>query len=189
MYEVEIKYPVDDAAGLEAELRALGARFAAPLRQTDRYYSHPCRDFARTDEALRLRAVDGGVVITWKGPRVGGDTKTRREIELPLGGPGAPAGTTLGEWDTLLGALGFRPVREVAKERLPAALAWDGLEVEVCIDRVPGLGAFLEIEVLAEADGVAGAEARLRTLAAALGCGEPERRSYLEMVIARERRG
>lgn len=184
MYEVEIKYPVDDARRVTEELVRLGARFAEPLRQTDRYYAHPCRDFAVTDEALRLRSDADGVVITWKGPRLGGDTKTRREIELPIGRPAAPPEATLGAWDDLLGALGFRQVREVAKERLPGTLEWQGGTVTLAIDRVPGLGAFLEIEVLAEEGGVATAEAGLRGLAEVLGCGQPERRSYLEMAIA-----
>ena len=185
MYEVEIKYPLDDPARVTEALRRLGARFGEPVRQTDRYYGHPCRDFAATDEALRLRSTGDGVVITWKGPRLGGDTKTRREIELPVGLPAATPEATLVQWDALLGALGFRRVREVAKERLPGVLDWQGGTVTVSIDRVPGLGAFLEIEVLAAESGVAEAESGLRTLAGVLGCGTPERRSYLEMIIAR----
>lgn len=186
MYEVELKYPLDDALRLTETLRGLGADFDEPLRQTDRYYAHPCRDFAVTDEALRLRSTGDGVVITWKGPRIGGASKTRREIELPLGLPAAPPEATLGEWDELLRALGFRPVREVTKERLPGVLPWQGGAVAVSIDRVPDLGSFLEIEVLAGESGVAEAEARLRALAETLGCRTPERRSYLELILARE---
>ena len=73
----------------------------------------------------------------------------------------------------------------MAKERLPGVLDWQGGTVTVSIDRVPGLGAFLEIEVLAAESGVAEAESGLRALAGVLGCGTPERRSYLEMIIAR----
>ena len=60
---------------------ALAARFHDPAEQVDRYFAHPCRDFARTDEALRLRRDGDDVAITWKGPRIDAATKTRRESE------------------------------------------------------------------------------------------------------------
>ena len=57
VYEVELKFPVADASAMEQKLIGLAARFREPAEQTDRYFLHPCRDFARTDEALRLRRV------------------------------------------------------------------------------------------------------------------------------------
>ncbi|MEI6240234.1 MAG: class IV adenylate cyclase [Planctomycetia bacterium] len=188
MYEVELKFRIDDLAAVEQRLAALGAHFAAPAEQTDRYFAHPARDFARTDEALRLRSVGDDVVITWKGPRLAGGGKTRREIELPLAtvSPGESAGAapTLDRWTELLEALGFRRVREVVKRRRPAGLAWQGVEIEVALDRVDGLGDYLELELIATADGIPAAQAHIAALASELGCGSPEPRSYLEMVIA-----
>ena len=186
MYEVELKFQVSDAVALERELVALGARFREPVEQVDRYFAHPCRDFATTDEALRLRRTGNDVAITWKGPRIDAATKTRREIELALVADAAATGrTTIDRWTELLEALGFRRVREVAKRRRSAAVAWEGAEVEAALDEVASLGDYLELELQATADGVATARGRIESLARRLGCGPTERRSYLELLLAR----
>ena len=52
--------------------------------QIDCYYAHPVRDFAASDEALRLRQVGENNYITYKGPKLDTTTKTRREIEISL---------------------------------------------------------------------------------------------------------
>jgi len=185
VYEVEQKYRVGDVAVLEERLAGLGACRHEVAPQVDRYFNHPGRDFAVTDEALRLRSTPAGVAITWKGPRLDATAKTRREIELPLAGASAAAGEpTLDRWTELLEALGFRRVREVAKRRWPATVAWEGATIDVAIDRVEGLGDFVEFELRSDAAGIAAAAARVESLARALGCTNPERRSYLEMLLA-----
>lgn len=190
MYEVEQKFPVADPAVVESRLIELAARFREPVDQLDRYFAHPCRDFVRTDEALRLRRVGDEVAVTWKGPRIDSAAKTRRELELGLAAvpplPGGPRGgqATLDRWTELLEALGFRPVRDVAKRRRPARVLWQGTEVEVAIDTVAGLGEFVELELLAASNEVPLATACIASLAHELGCERQERRSYLELVIA-----
>lgn len=193
MYEVELKFHVTDAAALERRLADLGGRFAPPVEQVDRYFAHPARDFAVTDEALRLRRVGDDAVITWKGPRLDAAAKTREELELGLAAVTSPTGTasggdTIDRWTKLLESLGFRQVREVAKRRRPACVTWNGAEVEVAVDHVDGLGHFVELELLAEPDGIPQATARLESLAAALGCTHAERRSYLELLLGDGRR-
>ncbi len=189
MYEVELKFRVEDSPAIERRLVGLGAHFGEPATQVDRYFSHPARDFAQTDEALRLRSVGDEVAITWKGPRLAGGTKTRREIELPLGAiAGSPSGgqpATLDRWTELLEALGFRRVLEVAKRRRLGRLVWKEADVELALDAVTGLGGFLELELIATKDEVPAAQARIEALAAELGCGDPEPRSYLEMLLER----
>lgn len=201
MYEVEQKYPVADAAAFTARLASAGAEWHGEVEQVDRYFGHPSRDFAATDEALRLRSTSDGVVITWKGPRLDAAAKTRREIELPLIEAAVPAAAlaeaavpaaaaslpqaTLHRWTELLEALGFRRVREVAKRRRLATVAWDGAAVEVAVDHVAGLGDFVEFELQADAAGIALAAARVESLARHLGCTHAEPRSYLEMLLAR----
>ena len=83
----------------------------------------------------------------------------------------------------MLEALGFRRVREVVKRRRTARLAWQGAEVEIALDAVAGLGDYMELELLAAADEVPAAQARIEALAGELGCGPTEPRSYLEMVL------
>lgn len=56
-YEVEKKFPVDDLNEVVAKLEELSATFSEPVVQVDRYFAHPVRDFASTDEALRIRSV------------------------------------------------------------------------------------------------------------------------------------
>ena len=64
-----------------------------------------------------------------------------------------------------------------------------GTEVEVAIDRVTGLGDFVELEIRAEQGEVPLAQACLQSLAQELGCSSPERRSYLELLLATAREG
>jgi adenylate cyclase class 2 len=189
VYEVEQKFRVADPAPIEAKLVSLAARFRDPI-EVDRYFAHPCRDFVKTDEALRLRRVGDSVAVTWKGPRIDSAAKTRRELELGLAEvpplPGGPRGgqATLDRWSELLTALGFRPVRDVVKRRRPARVLWHGTEVEVDLDTVAGLGDFVELELQAAQGEVPLATACIESLARELGCGEQERRSYLELLIA-----
>jgi adenylate cyclase class 2 len=192
VYEVELKYRVADGRAIEDRLASLGACWHGTTEQVDRYFNHPSRDFAVTDEALRLRSTAAGVAITWKGPRLDATAKTRREIELPLALAAVPAAAealaavpaTLDRWTELLEALGFRQVREVAKRRRLATVAWEGAAIEVALDHVAGLGDFVELELQAESAGIAVAAARIESLARELGCTNPERRSYLEMLLA-----
>lgn len=190
MYEVELKFPVPDTRALEQRLAALAARWHEPVDQVDRYFNHPCRDFARTDEALRLRRNGDEVVITWKGPRIDTATKTRREIELPLslplpqlGAVSQPAEVAIARWTDLLEALGFRSVATVSKRRSYAAVTWQGREVDVALDSVAGLGEYLELELQASEVEIPQAQACLESLARELACGSPERRSYLELLL------
>jgi len=202
VYEVEQKYPVADVKAIEDRLSRLGASWHGTAEQVDRYFNHPSRDFAVTDEALRLRSTAAGVAITWKGPRLDATAKTRREIELPLALAAVPAAAQalaavpaaaqalaavpamLDHWTELLEALGFRRVREVAKRRRLATVAWEGAAIEVALDHVADLGDFMELELQADASGIAPAAARIESLARELGCSNAEPRSYLEMLLS-----
>jgi adenylate cyclase class IV len=154
---------------------------------------HEGQDFAGAYGSPILATADG-VVITWKGPRLDATAKTRREIELPLaegaalGAAGAVAGApaTLDRWTELLEALGFRRVREVTKRRRLATVEWQQETIEVALDHVAGLGDFVELEMLADTAGITAAAACIESLAQELGCTKPERRSYLEMLLASE---
>lgn len=176
-WEVEQKFRLTDASQLESQLRALGAQFHPPLDQIDHYFRHPCRDFAQTDEALRLRQVGTESVITYKGPKIDPHTKTRRELELPL------PPNTIEQFAELLAVLGFTAVTAVKKSRLPATLAWEGFSVECAIDEVQHAGTFAELEISAENETLESATKSLADLAARLPLGPSERRSYLEMVL------
>lgn len=182
VYEVELKFRVADPAEVERRLTDLGARFGPAVEQVDRYFAHPARDFATTDEALRLRRVGDEVLVTWKGPRLDQDTKTRREIELAVA-PCDSGPATIARWTELLECLGFRVVREVSKRRTIGVVARDGCDIEAALDDVAGLGSFLELEVQAAGADVDRATRCIQAVATGLGCGAAERRSYLELLL------
>jgi adenylate cyclase, class 2 len=178
-YEVEMKFPVTDAAALESRLRDLGAAVSAAQTEVDVYFAHPARDFARTDEALRIRRKGPQNFITYKGPKIDTATKTRREIDLPLPSDETPAQA----WTGLLEALKFTVVGEVRKSRRKAQVQWQGREIEVSLDDVEKVGAYIELELIAEADGLETAKACIASLASELGLAGSERRSYLELLM------
>jgi len=180
-YEVEQKFPVDTFETVTAALTVLGGERGNARQEVDQYYNHPARDFAVTDEAVRIRTVGPASCITYKGPKIDATTKTRREIELPLA-----ADTAVG-WAELLVGLGFRPVAEVRKQRRKAWVPWQGPRVEGSLDEVEGLGCFVELELVVEESSVETAKACLAALAQRMGLMQSERRSYLELLLNRRR--
>lgn len=177
--EVELKFPIVDLSVLRQKLTDLGADWFDTRNEADTYYAHPCRDFARTDEALRIRRIETQSRMTYKGPRLDAATKSRREVELPLGDTVQAAA----DWASLLEALGFRPVATVRKHREKARVPWQGHEVEASLDRVASVGTFVELELMAEDDEFDSARATVSALAAHLGLSASERRSYLELLL------
>lgn len=181
-FEVEQKFRIDDQTAVERRLQELGATAGETVEQVDRYFNHPARDFAKTDEALRLRQVGEASFVTYKGPKIDPTTKTRREIELPL-----PDGqSTSADFGELLVALGFHPVDEVHKTRRTLQLHWENRSVEIALDTVAGLSRFIELEVSADESELPAAKACIATLATALGLTQSERRSYLELLLERK---
>lgn len=179
-YEVEIKFHALDHEALAGKLRAIGAREGTVIEQEDIYLAHPARDFAATDEALRLRRVGAENRITYKGPKLGGPTKTREEIELPF----AAGADALEQFARLFERLGFRPVATIRKVRRPFALEHAGRMLEVVLDRAEGLGDFAEVETLADGpDDLPASQSAVLALAEALGLERVERRSYLRMFL------
>jgi adenylate cyclase class 2 len=174
-----MKFPVADMMALAARLTGLGAEISEAQAEVDVYFAHPARDFARTDEALRIRRKGRANFLTYKGPKVDTTTKTRHEIDLPL----PPGEETAEAWMGLLEALGFSPVAEVFKSRCKAQIAWQGRSVQVSLDAVEGLGTFVELELVVEPAGIETARQCIMSLADSLGLARSERRSYLQLLM------
>lgn len=179
MFEVEQKFRLDSPGAIVDRLTALGLRVGPAVIQTDRYFSHPSRDFAKSDEALRIRSVGEKNYVTYKGPKIDAATKTRQEVELPI--EGTPQGAT--RFSELLVLLGFTLVGAVRKERRTASTSKGDQHIEIAIDHVDGLGWFAEIELIAKLGDLDAAQATVLDLAKTLGLTEIERRSYLEMLL------
>lgn len=185
MFEVELKFPLTGIDGVPShdamvrQIEQLDAERGAPVCQRDFYFAHPQRDFAQTDEALRIRCVGDQNRITYKGPIVDAQVKTRREIEIAFTA-GRAAFEQLCE---MLQILGFRSVRVVEKTRIPFRISWEDRELELALDDVNGLGTFLEIETLAaEPDRDASRDCILR-FSRQLGLENSERKSYLCLLL------
>lgn len=181
-YEVELKFRLDNNERIHSELASLGAVHDAPIEQVDYYFNHPARDFRVTDEAFRIRCVGTQNCLTYKGPIVDPSTKMRHEIEVGI----AEGSDAVGQMTDLLQQLGFRGVREVRKLRTPGRLAWNGQSYELAMDVVPSVGTFLEIELVVEEALRHEARDAIMALASRLQLTQPERRSYLELVIAQD---
>jgi adenylate cyclase class 2 len=181
MLEIEVKYPAADHARLQQQLVAWGASVDAPRWEVDQYFDAPDRDFAKTDEALRLRRTGNDNCITYKGPKTDAQTKTRTEIEVPF----AEGDRQAGQMAELLTHLGYRRVAAVRKRRIVCHLQRGGFNMEACLDDVDGVGLFVELEIVADKAALPAARAVLMETAAALGLTQTERRSYLELLLSK----
>jgi adenylate cyclase, class 2 len=181
-FEVEQKFAIANLAGLQQRLLDVGVQWGDSVCQADQYFAHPCRDFARTDEALRIRQVGARNCLTYKGPKIEAATKTRREIELTVQDGQAVADA----WRQLLDALGFTLVACVRKQRRNGTVVWQQATVEIALDDVAGVGQFIELELVADDQGLEAARQRILSLGEHLGLSNAERRSYLEMFLERQ---
>lgn len=180
MLEIEQKFANADFAAIEKCLSEWKARRGEDHAEADHYFNAPDRDFARTDEAFRLRRVGSANFLTYKGPKHPGAVKVRTELEIPLrDGDEAAA-----QFMQLLAHLGYRAVAIVRKQRRMYHLERGGFALVVCLDEVEKIGRFAEVEIVAPEDQVESARSVLADTAAALGLTNLERRSYLNLLLA-----
>lgn len=110
MYEVELKGYANDEI-----FERVREKFEFMRREIheDIYYQHPCRDFSKTDEALRIRIkrFNGHfeAFLTYKGPKIDERSKTRLEIEVEI--------DDVDKYSQLLELLGFREILTITKTR------------------------------------------------------------------------
>ncbi len=145
--EVERKFRLINGSQFRGRLALLGIALSEPQLQIDQYFAHPGRDFAITDEALRVRFAAGRCALTYKGPKVDQTTKSRAEIELPFD----PSVQDPNQVAELLEQLGFRPVAKVLKRRRTGSADRYGQAITIDHDDVQGLGEFVELEVVCNA--------------------------------------
>jgi adenylate cyclase class 2 len=176
MYEVELKVRADHDAVRDA-LADSEATHQRSVVQEDTYYDAPDRNFAETDEALRIRTERAGdeetTLLTYKGPLVEAESKTREEAETAVPEPE--------ELEAILDGLGYDPAATVRKERDFFAYR----EYTVTLDSVDGLGEFVEVEREVE-DGVEAVREGARDVMTDLGLDPDEqiRTSYLGLLLA-----
>ncbi len=205
MLEVEVKARADAAVRRVLEERGDPG---GTVRQVDVYLHHPSRDLAQSDEAVRVRreehagSGEATASLTYKGPRRGGPTKTREEATVEVGDPEDAL--------AVLEHMGFTEAARVVKRR--TRYRWEGWTV--VWDEVEGLGTYVEVERVVPEPGegtkrppggqrashgadpvervvpepgadVDALEREALELLEAMGAGEPETRSYLELLQER----
>ncbi len=179
MFEVEIKYRVSSLASIREAVSGI----ASPLgvsEEEDHYFNHPCRDFAATDEAVRIRLHgDGETIITYKGPRLGSVGKTRAEINIKV--------DDFNNAVEFLRRLGFSEVISIRKRREIYTVD----KYTIYLDDAGDLGSFVEVETMVSSEQLTDAMAKdvLRFSQEKLGLApsQIEPRTYLELAMENRR--
>lgn len=174
--EREIKLSISDVDGAKKTLLLHGFEFEGSCLDWDVYYAHPCRDFAKSDEALRFRRRVCGSLreyeVTYKGPRAkGGVLKVREELEVRVDE------STWYLLRAIVERLGFALLAEFTKERD----LYRARGLEASVDTLYGVGYFVEIELQGDVE-----ETRLTALLRDLEKSSGARivdKTYLEICL------
>ncbi len=173
MIEVEVKARAREDT--RERIAALGASLLRVENHQDLYFNSPLRDFRTTDEALRIRIKEDGARLTYKGPKLDQQTKSRRELTVKIDDPS--------EMKEILSLLGFVLSAQVRKKR--TKYSYQGLII--ALDEVDGLGTFLEVEALGGEDWEKERE-RVLSVLKQLELEETVRSSYLELLEKKRQR-
>ncbi len=179
MIEIEIKAKLTELQYLNVKTY-LDTNFTynGSVGETDLYFNGIDRDFAKTDEAFRIRKEVKNdittVYITYKGSKLSKNIKARQELEVAVA-----------DYDTMLKitkALGFKEVATVEKQRH----YYKSGDITATLDNVTRLGYFIELEMLAlETDDLTKYSDLLFSLLDKLGIEKSAatNTSYLEMLL------
>jgi adenylate cyclase class 2 len=174
MIEVEIKVPIDDKSIIKEGLKKIGFSFKKTIQQKDHYFQHPLRNFAKTDEALRVRKTFDGSLLNYKGPKLDKMTKTREEIELKI--------QDADKLIQILDKIGFREVFLVEKSRE----IYKSGKITASVDSVKDLGDYLELEILSkEKEDIEKSRNELFSILEKIHLSKDKmiRKSYLELLL------
>ena len=144
------------------------------LDQTDEYFNHPCRDFAKTDEALTVAK---------------GQQRARSRTKA-LSSTSTPRPERRSSWTSMTwtrwhrSSFGWDSARWRRSPRRRKEYLLDG--VTVSLDSIDGLGDFVELEV--QGDDAEQGRKMIERTRDGLGLVGSERRSYLEMITDEERK-
>ena len=147
--EIETKFRVEAPAEFRAKLAGVGASFLSRKLERDIYYAGP----AGADvTSIRLRTTDKKGLFTIKSrPDTRADTspgiKVLEELQVEVADADA--------FGRMLDMMGYVP--QLRKDKIRETYDWNG--ILICLDELPCLGFFLEIE--APEDGIRAAASAL----------------------------
>jgi adenylate cyclase class 2 len=135
--EIEIKLKVSREAEIRERIAGAGARLVHDREFEDnRVFDFPDRSLLRRGEMLRIRILERGVVLTFKGPgHVEHGKKVREETEALL----APSQAE--EIAQIIERIGMTQVFRYQKYRT----TWEITGLLITLDETP-IGSFLELE-------------------------------------------
>ena len=172
MIEVEVKAKINSFEEMENRLSGIGAVISKKEFQEDIYFASPIVDFAKTDEALRIRTTNNNTFITYKGPKLNSEAKTRKEVEMTI--------ESAEKAKDIFEEIGFREARTVRKNR--QYYTYENFEIS--LDDVEGLNPYMEIEIALDDDkSYDEAQKSIFELFEKLGITDGfERTSYMELL-------
>jgi adenylate cyclase class 2 len=153
MVEVERKFKISDLSAITKHVQSVAKLSHKALRQVDTIYLQGIdsfADFSPTDPVVRIRQIGDTCQLTYK--RRLGENGNMLEHELNISDETA--------MKSILQELDFRQVTLVEKVRTEYIYE----DVVVAIDKVHGLGSYVELEVLAKVHEIASAEEKIETV-------------------------
>ncbi len=137
-HEIEAKVKVSALATITEKLKKLGADHLRDIKQADTYFMDSNNQLSLNDCGLRIRReIDDGsetAMVTFKGARTKSQYKSRPEYESGI------SDAAMGE--KIFESLGYSKRITIQKKRS----IWRIDDCLVCLDELPRLGCFVEIE-------------------------------------------
>ena len=136
--EIEAKLKVRAFAEIRARISELGGKLQQKVLQRDCYFDDSVGSLISADCCLRLRRQTAGnheeAVLAYKGPKEKTRLKKRQEINVVVEDADSA--------EKLAAALGYEKALSFEKKRE----IWGLDDCQVCLDELPMLGTYVEIE-------------------------------------------
>lgn len=151
MKEIELKIRLNNSEEIVIHLKTLGVEFGVPKKQYDKIYLQKGVEYPLKlgINVLRIREEEGKFIFTLKRPEEIELSKVEYEtlVEKPE------------ELEKIILDLGWVKYVEITKTRRKGKIG----DINLCLDKVEGLGDFLEAEIFDEVGGI-GVQNRLKEL-------------------------
>ncbi|MDB4992376.1 MAG: putative Adenylyl cyclase CyaB [Parcubacteria group bacterium] len=184
MHEIEIKAALKNKEAFIKALSERGCEFGQEIKQDDTIYAREIETleiFLSNSDFLRIRVQnDGKTLFAFKHHpgRIRSLDSAPLELELEV--------SSREVMEHILSIMGYKEAARVTKVRRKTKYQnW-----EICIDDVEGLGAYVEVEELADSnDDIVSIQERMRVFLAEFGIGEEDLINNRYDVMLMQKRG
>jgi len=143
MKEIEVKAKVKDFKLIIRKLEKIGCKLSKSIIQKDTIFVEKPEEFDKFESGkniLRIRQQNDKTFFTLKKSLANELDSYEREVKID----------DAGQLKDLIGALGFEETVRVNKEREKCKYK----DMEICLDKINGLGNFIEVEKLSTDDSI-----------------------------------